>query len=89
MSSSTSSPNIIHIVILTTHSVRAKSDPTWNHCKLCYNGGGIHRIKQHLVREKRDVSLCFSVPFEVRHQLKEQLNQVSGSRKIESNQIRR
>ncbi|KAF1877137.1 hypothetical protein Lal_00015798 [Lupinus albus] len=31
----------------------------------------------------------FKVPFEVKHQLKEHLNQVSGSKKIGTNQIRR
>ncbi|KAF1866008.1 hypothetical protein Lal_00041706 [Lupinus albus] len=105
MTSSASSPNTIQLVIPTTQSVRAKSDPTWDHCQLvqdvdgkksikclycskCYKGGGIHRIKQHLAGEKGDVLPCLSVPFEVKHQLKEHLNQVSGSRKRGTNQIR-
>ncbi|KAF1863216.1 hypothetical protein Lal_00014675 [Lupinus albus] len=105
MTSSASSPNTIQSVIPTTQSVRAKSDPTWDHCQLvqdvdgkksikclycskCYKGGGIHRIKQHLAGEKGDVLPCLSVPFEVKHQLKEHLNQVSGSRKRGTNQIR-
>ncbi|KAF1867243.1 hypothetical protein Lal_00049672 [Lupinus albus] len=108
MTSSASSPNSISTtqsVIPTTQSVRAKSDPTWDHCQLvqdvdgkksikclycskCYKGGGIHRIKQHLAGEKGDVLPCLSVPFEVKHQLKEHLNQVSGSRKRGTNQIR-
>ncbi|KAF1862826.1 hypothetical protein Lal_00040094 [Lupinus albus] len=105
MTSFASSPNTIQSVIPTTQSVRAKSDPTWDHCQLvqdvdgkksikclycskCYKGGGIHRIKQHLAGEKGDVLPCLSVPFEVKHQLKEHLNQVSGSRKRGTNQIR-
>ncbi|CAL0299742.1 unnamed protein product [Lupinus luteus] len=59
------------------------------YCSNCYEGGGIHRIKQHLAGEKGDVLPCLSVPFEVKHQLKEHLNQVSGSRKRGANQIRR
>ncbi|KAF1893456.1 hypothetical protein Lal_00001934, partial [Lupinus albus] len=78
MTSSASSPNTIQSAISTTQSVRAKSDPTWDHCQLCYKGGGIHRIKQHLAGEKGDVLPCLS----------EHLNQVSGSRKRGTNQIR-
>ncbi|XP_019431511.1 PREDICTED: uncharacterized protein LOC109338678 [Lupinus angustifolius] len=106
MTSSGSSPNTAQVVTPTTQSVRAKSDPTWDHCQLVqdvdgnksikclycskyYKGGGIHRIKQHLAGVKIDVLPCLSVPFEVKHQLKEHLNQVSGSRKRGTNQIRR
>ncbi|CAL0326491.1 unnamed protein product [Lupinus luteus] len=55
------------------------------YCSKFYKGGGIHRIKQHL---KGDVLPCLSVLFEVKHQLKEHLNQVSGSRKRGANRIR-
>ncbi|XP_019427193.1 PREDICTED: uncharacterized protein LOC109335514 [Lupinus angustifolius] len=96
MTSSASSSNTTQVVTPITQSVRAKSDPTWDHCQLvqdvdgkksikclycskCYKGGGIHRIKQHLAGEKGDVVPCLSVPFEVKHQLKEHLNQVSGN----------
>ncbi|XP_019418435.1 PREDICTED: uncharacterized protein LOC109329222 [Lupinus angustifolius] len=106
MASSANSPNTTQVVNATTQFVRAKSDPTWDHCQLvqdvdgkksikclycskCYKGGGIHRIKQHLAGEKGDVLPCLSVPFEVKHQLREHLNQVSGSRKRGTNQIRR
>ncbi|KAF1895824.1 hypothetical protein Lal_00037940 [Lupinus albus] len=58
------------------------------YCSKCYKGGGIHRIKQHLGGEKGDVLPYLSAPFEVKHQLKEHLNQVSGSIKRETNQIR-
>ncbi|KAF1858712.1 hypothetical protein Lal_00044745 [Lupinus albus] len=92
MTSSSSSTNTIQPVIPTTQSVRAKSEPTWDHCQLvqdvdgnksikclycskCYKGGGIHRIKQHLAG-KREI-------FYLDH-----LNQVSGSRKRGTDQIR-
>ncbi|KAF1869270.1 hypothetical protein Lal_00020947 [Lupinus albus] len=78
-------------VIPTTQYVRAKSDPTWDYCQLVQDVDGNkrrHRIKQHLAGEKGDVLPCLLVPFEVKHQLKEHLNQVSGSRKRGTNQIR-
>ncbi|KAF1892700.1 hypothetical protein Lal_00031973 [Lupinus albus] len=56
MALSTCSPNTTHVLTSTTHSIRAKSDPTWNHCKLVQDVDGM------------------KIPFEVRHQLKEQLN---------------
>ncbi|OIW03163.1 hypothetical protein TanjilG_11800 [Lupinus angustifolius] len=56
------------------------------YCSKCYKGGGIHRIKQHLAGEKGDVLPCLSVPFDVKHRLREHLNQVSGSRKRGTNQ---
>ncbi|KAF1881516.1 hypothetical protein Lal_00021495 [Lupinus albus] len=66
MTSSASSPNTIQPVIPTTKSVRAKSDPTWDHCQLVQDVNGK----------------------KIKHQLKEYLNQVSGSRKRGTNQIR-
>ncbi|XP_019433061.1 PREDICTED: uncharacterized protein LOC109339956 [Lupinus angustifolius] len=56
------------------------------YCSKFYKSGGIHRIKQHLVGEKGDVLPCLSVPFDVKHRLREHLNQVSGSRKRGTNQ---
>ena len=36
------------------------------YCKKIAKGGGIHRIKQHLARVKRDIGSCKSVPPNVR-----------------------
>ncbi|XP_019432160.1 PREDICTED: uncharacterized protein LOC109339202 [Lupinus angustifolius] len=103
MTSSASSPSTTQALAPSTQSVRAKSDPTWDHCQLlqdvegkrtikclycskCYKGRGIHGIKQHIAGEKGDVLPCLSVPFDVKHRLREHLNQVSGSRKRGTNQ---
>ncbi|KAF1859620.1 hypothetical protein Lal_00010204 [Lupinus albus] len=45
MTSSASSPNTIQSVIPTTQSVRAKSDPTWDHCQLVQDVDGKKSIK--------------------------------------------
>ena len=52
------------------------------HCKKVVNGGGIHRMKQHLVGMKEDIGLCKSIPSNVRFQMKNSLQKFLNSKKV-------
>ena len=46
------------------------------YCGKVYKGGGINRMKRHLVGVKDDVASCRSVPYEVRFQMWENLKEI-------------
>lgn len=70
-----------------------KHDPAWKHCLMissdgrtmlkcmyCHKkflGGGIHRIKEHLARQKGNASCCSKVPVEVQHSMQQSLDSVT------------
>lgn len=74
-----------------------KHDPAWKHClmirsgdrtvlkcKYClkqFLGGGIHRIKEHLARQKGNASCCVKVPPEVQSAMLQSLESAQARKK--------
>ena len=76
-----------------SHSIRSKTNPTWVHVseEICSNGrkahicmyckgGGIHRMKQHLVGVKGDIGPCRSVPPDVKYRMENFLQEVKSKK---------
>ena len=51
------------------------------HCKKIAKGGGIHRMKQHLVGVKGDICPCKSVPPNVRFRMENSFQEFFNSKK--------
>ena len=51
------------------------------YCKKIAKGGGIHRMKQHLVGVKWDIGPCKSVPLDVRFRMENSLQEFMNSKK--------
>ena len=51
------------------------------YCKKITKGGGIHRMKQHLVGVKGDIGPCKSVPPDVRFRMENSLQEFVNSKK--------
>ncbi|KAL3835402.1 hypothetical protein ACJIZ3_010138 [Penstemon smallii] len=80
-------------VAVTSH----KRDPAWKHCEKLKNGnkvqlkciycgkifkgGGIYRIKEHLAGQKGNGVTCLKVQPDVRSQMRDSLNVLSGKRR--------
>ncbi|KAK2426995.1 hypothetical protein QL285_025609 [Trifolium repens] len=74
-------------------SSRQKTDPAWDHCiykvvgkkktftcMFCnkqINGGGIHRLKEHLAGVKGDVKRCLKVDADTKFRMQESLNETA------------
>ncbi|XP_058733499.1 uncharacterized protein LOC131605121 [Vicia villosa] len=80
---------------LVQTNVRGKNDIAWAHCTKspdgksfvfiyrhkAFDGGGIHRVKQHLAGIIGNVEICKSAPAEIRFQMKQHFNEWSKKRK--------
>ncbi|XP_054806223.1 uncharacterized protein LOC129308872 [Prosopis cineraria] len=85
------------IQVSSIPSLRGKSDPTWEHfafkkegrtcvytclhCSSSFRGGGINRMKQHLVGVSGNIISCKKVPHDVRHRMVQSLKEVSLANK--------
>ncbi|RYR08387.1 hypothetical protein Ahy_B05g076053 [Arachis hypogaea] len=78
-------------------NLRGKTDLAWKYvalqhvngksqyqCLFClqvFNGGGIHRMKKHLVKITGDVKKCPKVPYDVEKQMESLLKDIQASKK--------
>ncbi|GLT93062.1 hypothetical protein SLE2022_108680 [Rubroshorea leprosula] len=74
-----------------------KQDPAWKHvqmfkhgdrvqlkciyCEKVFKGGGIHRIKEHLAKQKGNAATCLCVPPDVRDLMQQSLNGAVSKRR--------
>ncbi|XP_028784151.1 uncharacterized protein LOC114740197 [Neltuma alba] len=100
MTPNTGSSNPLTETSTPTSSLRAKTDPAWAHiaykkegtqniytclfCTISYRGGGINRMKQHLVGTVDQIAACKKVPHDVRYRMAESLKEGSKKKTIEN-----
>ncbi|XP_054806196.1 uncharacterized protein LOC129308831 [Prosopis cineraria] len=98
---SSNNNDAFRVQVSSTLSLRGKSDPAWEHFafkkegRTCvytclhysssFRGGGINRMKQHLIGVSGNIISCKKIPYDVRHRMVQSLKEVSlvNKRKLE------